>query len=132
VWTYFKDSRTVRANIWILNWQVAKTIHSYQMCFYVTGTAISLFVFMLWTEHLVCVYLNLMPIGIVFMSYWANVNAVEAVTSAFNNGEYQVSHDYNLPSNLTINYHYFIIYVYCLIINKNNNKTKCLFTRCLI
>ncbi|XP_069674174.1 protein TRC8 homolog isoform X2 [Periplaneta americana] len=39
-------------------------------------------VFMLWTKHLVIVYMYLMSVGIVFVSYWTNVSTMKTVIAA--------------------------------------------------
>ncbi|XP_046382826.1 protein TRC8 homolog [Ischnura elegans] len=51
------------------------------------GCISALCVFMLWTKHLVTVYMYLMSVGIVFVSYWTNVSTMKAVVSATVVGE---------------------------------------------
>lgn len=39
-------------------------------------------VFMLWTRHLVIVYMYIVSIGLIFLSYWSNVSAIGALAAA--------------------------------------------------
>lgn len=41
----------------------------------------ALCVFMLRTKHLVVIYMNLISVGVVFISYWSNVDTVKAIIS---------------------------------------------------
>lgn len=43
------------------------------------GIITALCVFLLWTKHLVIVYLYLISVGIVFLSYWTNVSTMKTV-----------------------------------------------------
>lgn len=46
------------------------------------GCAIAMVLFVLTTKHLMVVYMYLMSVAVVFLSYWANLNTVRAVMSA--------------------------------------------------
>lgn len=37
------------------------------------------FVFMLWTRHLVIVYMFIISVGLIFLSYWSNVSALNLI-----------------------------------------------------
>ncbi|CAK9807592.1 Protein TRC8 homolog [Anthophora quadrimaculata] len=43
------------------------------------GCIAAIFTFMLWTKHLIIVYLYLMSVGAIFISYWSNVSTVKAI-----------------------------------------------------
>lgn len=49
---------------------------------FVTGCIAASCVFMLWTKQLVVVYMYMISVGIVFVSYWANVSTVKTVVSS--------------------------------------------------
>lgn len=51
------------------------------------GCVVALCTFMLWTKHLVIVYLYLISIGVIFVSYWSNVSTMKAIIS------YVTAHD---------------------------------------
>lgn len=46
------------------------------------GIVTAMCVFMLWTKHLVILYMYLTSVGIVFVSYWANVSMMKTVIAA--------------------------------------------------
>ena len=52
------------------------------MYFLLPGIITALCVFLLWTKHLVIVYLYLISVGIVFVSYWTNVSTMKTVITA--------------------------------------------------
>lgn len=37
-------------------------------------------VFMLWTRHLVIVYMYIVSVGLIFLSYWSNVSALSVIS----------------------------------------------------
>uniref|UniRef100_T1GCY6 TRC8-like N-terminal domain-containing protein n=1 Tax=Megaselia scalaris TaxID=36166 RepID=T1GCY6_MEGSC len=43
-------------------------------------------IFMLWTRHLVIVYMFLASVGLIFLSYWSNVSAL----TSMDNGTYLI------------------------------------------
>uniref|UniRef100_A0A1B6FRI9 RING-type domain-containing protein n=1 Tax=Cuerna arida TaxID=1464854 RepID=A0A1B6FRI9_9HEMI len=45
------------------------------------GCVAATFVFMLWTKHLVIVYMYVISVGIVFISYWVNVSTMKVIIS---------------------------------------------------
>lgn len=45
----------------------------------VLGCLSSIAVFMLWTRHLVVVYMYIISIGLIFLSYWSNVSAINLI-----------------------------------------------------
>ncbi|XP_014600230.1 PREDICTED: protein TRC8 homolog [Polistes canadensis] len=47
--------------------------------------------FMLWTEHLIIVYLYMMSLGLIFISYWSNDNTIKAVIAYMSKPEYKAS-----------------------------------------
>ncbi|KAK2584225.1 hypothetical protein KPH14_006640 [Odynerus spinipes] len=47
--------------------------------------------FMLWTRHLIIVYMYLISIGTIFVSYWSNVSTLEAVITYASTPEYTSS-----------------------------------------
>ena len=49
--------------------------------FFVAGCATALCIFVLTTRHLITVYLYLLSIGVIFVSYWSNVSTVKAITA---------------------------------------------------
>lgn len=68
-------------------------INFYRKCFHLEFTLLylSLFgsgwmcaacVFMLWTRHLVIVYMYILSIGLIFLSYWSNVSATRLMAAA--------------------------------------------------
>lgn len=74
------------------NGNFSETIHNYDSHFYkillinAVKFILSCFgclaagcIFMLWTKHLVIVYMYLISVGIVFVSYWVNVSTMKAV-----------------------------------------------------
>lgn len=38
-------------------------------------------IFMLWTRHLVIVYMYIVSIGLIFLSYWSNVSAINIISN---------------------------------------------------
>lgn len=46
-------------------------------CF--AGCIAALCAFVLWTKHLISVYLYLISVGVIFISYWSNVSTVKAI-----------------------------------------------------
>lgn len=51
------------------------------------GIVTAMCVFMLWTKHLVILYMYLTSVGIVFVSYWANVSTMKTVIAAMTANE---------------------------------------------
>lgn len=51
------------------------------------GIIAAMCIFMLWTKHLVIVYMYLMSVGIVFVSYWTNVSTMKIVIAAMTANE---------------------------------------------
>lgn len=50
------------------------------MCVYfVSGVLSAACIFMLWTRHLVIVYMYIVSIGLIFLSYWSNVSAIALI-----------------------------------------------------
>ncbi|XP_063992542.1 protein TRC8 homolog [Diachasmimorpha longicaudata] len=49
-----------------------------------SGILASLYIFMLWTKHLIVVYLYLISVGTIFLSYWSNVSTMKAVIAYVN------------------------------------------------
>lgn len=47
-------------------------------CF-ILGCLSSMVVFMLWTRHLVIVYMYLISVAIIFLSYWSNISAINVI-----------------------------------------------------
>ncbi|KAG8035091.1 hypothetical protein G9C98_001581 [Cotesia typhae] len=45
------------------------------------GIAASLYIFMLWTGHLIIVYMYLISVGTIFVSYWSNVRTMQSIIS---------------------------------------------------
>ncbi|XP_026674202.1 protein TRC8 homolog [Ceratina calcarata] len=45
------------------------------------GCIAAICTFMLWTKHLIMVYLYLIPVGAIFVSYWSNVSTMKAIIS---------------------------------------------------
>ncbi|XP_043668383.1 protein TRC8 homolog [Vespula pensylvanica] len=52
------------------------------------GCIAALCTFMLWTKHLIIVYLYMISIGVIFISYWSNVSTIEAVIAYVSKPEY--------------------------------------------
>lgn len=50
------------------------------------GCAVALCLFVLSTKHLMVVYMYLMSVGVVFVSYWSNFGMVKAVIAAVEAG----------------------------------------------
>ncbi|XP_057335696.1 protein TRC8 homolog [Microplitis mediator] len=51
------------------------------------GIAASIYTFMLWTGHLIIVYMYLISVGTIFVSYWSNVRTMQSIityTSTYN------------------------------------------------
>lgn len=55
--------------------------------FFSPGIVTAVCVFMLWTKHLVVVYTYLISVGIVFVSFWTNVNTMKIMLSAMTANE---------------------------------------------
>lgn len=47
--------------------------------FFLSGFLAALYTFMLCTRHLIIVYLYLISVGVIFVSYWSNVSAMKAI-----------------------------------------------------
>lgn len=44
------------------------------------GCACAVCVFMLWTRHLAIVYMYIFSVGLIFLSYWSNISAINLIT----------------------------------------------------
>ncbi|KAF7987252.1 hypothetical protein HCN44_003014 [Aphidius gifuensis] len=55
------------------------------------GIVASLYTFMLWTKHLIVVYLYFISIGTIFVSYWSNVSTIKAITTYVSSFDTQTS-----------------------------------------
>ena len=55
------------------------------LCF--TGCAAAICTFMLWTKHLIIVYLYLISVLTVFVSYWSNASTMDAIITFLNSKE---------------------------------------------
>ncbi|XP_023289224.1 protein TRC8 homolog [Orussus abietinus] len=53
----------------------------------ILGLVAALCIFMLWTKHLVIVYLYLTSVGIIFISYWSNVSTMKAIVTYMSSHE---------------------------------------------
>ncbi|XP_066586647.1 protein TRC8 homolog [Prorops nasuta] len=51
------------------------------------GCAAALCTFMLWTKHLIIVYLYLISVGVIFISYWSNVSTMKAIIAYVSSNE---------------------------------------------
>lgn len=51
----------------------------YVFLLYSIGCFSSLAIFMLWTRHLVIIYMYIISVGLIFLSYWSNVSAVALI-----------------------------------------------------
>lgn len=59
----------------------AFAITVFKFLFSCLGIIAAMCIFMLWTKHLVIVYMYLISLGIVFVSYWSNVSTMKTVVS---------------------------------------------------
>lgn len=48
---------------------------------FATGILAAGCMFMLWTRHLVIVYMYIVSIGLIFLSYWSNLSAIGALAN---------------------------------------------------
>lgn len=55
---------------------------SISLWLFVSGCVAASCIFMLWTKHLVVVYMYVMSVGIVFVSYWVNVSTMKTIMSS--------------------------------------------------
>ncbi|XP_011250761.1 protein TRC8 homolog [Camponotus floridanus] len=51
------------------------------------GCLVALYTFMLCTRHLIIVYLYLISVGVIFVSYWSNVSTMKAIIAYINSHE---------------------------------------------
>lgn len=63
--------------------------------FVVSGCVTAICLFVLSTKHLMVVYMYLMSVGLVFLSYWSNVSTVKLLQSSFesSNGTFNIVHN---------------------------------------
>ena len=47
--------------------------------FFILGCSSSIAIFMLWTRHLVIVYMYVISVGLIFLSYWSNLSAIAMI-----------------------------------------------------
>ncbi|XP_058812304.1 protein TRC8 homolog [Topomyia yanbarensis] len=57
---------------------VSLTTLKFLLCFF--GCLSAACVFMLWTRHLVIVYMYIISVGLIFLSYWSNVSALSVIS----------------------------------------------------
>lgn len=55
------------------------------------GCIAALCTFMLWTKHLIIVYLYMISIGIIFISYWFNFSTIKAVIAYVSKSDYTIN-----------------------------------------
>ncbi|XP_029667116.1 protein TRC8 homolog [Formica exsecta] len=55
------------------------------------GCLVALYTFMLCTRHLIIVYLYLISVGVIFVSYWSNVSTMKAIIAYMNSHEPAIS-----------------------------------------
>ncbi|XP_070155011.1 protein TRC8 homolog [Polyergus mexicanus] len=65
------------------------------------GCLVALYIFMLCTRHLIIVYLYLISVGVIFVSYWSNVSTMKAIIAYMNSHEPPISIDNMLSLNLS-------------------------------
>lgn len=52
--------------------------------YFLSGFLAALYTFMLCTRHLIIVYLYLISVGVIFVSYWSNVSTMKAIIAYMN------------------------------------------------
>lgn len=66
-------------NVKITNNQNLNICPIFFLSFFCTGCVSAACIFMLWTRHLVIVYMYIVSIGLIFLSYWSNVSAIALI-----------------------------------------------------
>ncbi|XP_053698928.1 protein TRC8 homolog isoform X2 [Sabethes cyaneus] len=71
------DHSSIKDNIEFYKF-VSLTTLKFLLCFF--GCLSAACVFMLWTRHLVIVYMYIISVGLIFLSYWSNVSALSVIS----------------------------------------------------
>ncbi|XP_055523403.1 protein TRC8 homolog isoform X2 [Wyeomyia smithii] len=71
------DHGSIKDNIEFYKF-VSMTTLKFLLCF--LGCLSAACVFMLWTRHLVIVYMYIISVGLIFLSYWSNVSALSVIS----------------------------------------------------
>lgn len=75
-----RDTSNTKKNVFIL--RIRRFHHTFPTVihiYFVPGCVIALCLFVLSTKHLIIVYMYLMSVGVVFVSYWTNVSMIRQV-----------------------------------------------------
>ncbi|XP_035795107.1 protein TRC8 homolog isoform X2 [Anopheles albimanus] len=74
-----EDDRGVEDNIELYKF-ISMSVLRFLLCSF--GAISATCVFMLWTRHLVIVYMYVISVGLIFLSYWSNVSALSLISDS--------------------------------------------------
>uniref|UniRef100_A0A182QX44 RING-type domain-containing protein n=1 Tax=Anopheles farauti TaxID=69004 RepID=A0A182QX44_9DIPT len=74
-----EDERGMQDNIEIYKF-ISLAVLKFVVCLF--GAISAACVFMLWTRHLVIVYMYIVSVGLIFLSYWSNVSALSVISDS--------------------------------------------------
>uniref|UniRef100_A0A182NCH8 RING-type domain-containing protein n=1 Tax=Anopheles dirus TaxID=7168 RepID=A0A182NCH8_9DIPT len=74
-----EDERGMQDNIEVYKF-ISLAVLKFVVCLF--GAISAACVFMLWTRHLVIVYMYIVSVGLIFLSYWSNVSALSVISDS--------------------------------------------------